>query len=68
MQEVIFVPSHKNVELVPVLSKLVGAIKIAARAVLDVVRVVFEVLLTPPPAQRYIEENRLRMMRLHGHF
>lgn len=27
-----------------------------------------EVLFTPPPGQRYIEEQRLRAMRLTGHF
>lgn len=32
------------------------------------VRWLLEALFTPPPGQRYIEEQRVRAMRITGHF
>ena len=66
MQEVFPFPPQPHA--LPDFKKIGNGMKRLLIAIWKPTRLILEALFTPPPGQKYIEESRLRAMRLTGHF
>ena len=68
MQEILPFVMQARPHHYPELKIIAKALKKAVLGVWTAIRCVVEILFTPPPGQKYIEESRARAMRLIGHF
>ena len=68
MQEILPFVMQARPHYYPELKIIAKALKKAVLGVWTAIRCVLEVLFTPPPGQKYIEESRDRAIRLIGHF
>jgi hypothetical protein len=68
MQEILPIVIQGRPFVYPEIKSLAKTIKVVVIAIWKPIRWVLEAIFTQHPSQQYIEENRVRAMRLIGHF
>jgi len=68
MQEILPFVVQTRPNLYPELKAIGKAVKAAILAILKPLGWLLAVIFTAPPEQEYIEQNRVKAMRLIGHF
>ncbi len=68
MQEILPFAIQARPNLYPEVKAVGKAVKLVIVAIWKPIRWLLEAIFTAPPEQEYIEQNRVKAMRLIGHF
>ena len=68
MQEILPFAIQDRTNLYPEAKAVAKAVKLGIVVVWTPIRWLLEAMFTAPPEQEYIEQNRVKAMRLIGHF